>query len=65
MVNSPLTDYALYGDEKPPKRKLRISLCWYWRNFWIGARYSGNRHAIYINFIPCLSLRVELPKELQ
>lgn len=43
--------------------KTRISLCWYWRNFWVGVRYSGNRHAIYINFIPCLSLRVTLRKK--
>jgi hypothetical protein len=41
----------------------RISLCWYWRNFWVGVRYSGNRHAIYINMIPCLSLRIELRKK--
>lgn len=44
-------------------KPFRISLCWYWRNFWVGVRYSGNRHAIYINLIPCLSLRIELRKK--
>lgn len=44
----------------PTPQPRRVSLCWYWRNFWVGVRYSGNRHAIYINLIPCLSLRITL-----
>lgn len=43
--------------------KHRISFCWYWRNCWIGVRYSDNRHALYFNLIPFLSLRIELNQD--
>jgi hypothetical protein len=37
----------------------RISFAWYWRNCWVGLRYSKNRRALYFNLIPFLSLRIE------
>lgn len=36
----------------------RIAFCWYWRNAWVGLRYSTNKRALYINLVPFLSLRI-------
>lgn len=38
---------------------MRISLAWYWRNAWVGVRWSMNRKALYFNIIPFLSFRIE------
>lgn len=35
----------------------KLSFAWYWRNAWIGVRYSVNRRALYFNLVPFLSLR--------
>ncbi len=35
----------------------KLSFAWYWRNAWIGARYSVNRRALYFNLVPFLSIR--------
>ena len=38
---------------------LKLSFAWYWRNAWVGVRYSANRDAMYFNLIPFLSFRIE------
>ena len=42
---------------------MKFSLCWYWRNCWVGVRYSDNRHALYFNLVPFLSFRITLRRK--
>ena len=36
----------------------KLSFVWYWRNAWIGVRWSANRRALYFNLVPFFSIRL-------
>jgi hypothetical protein len=37
-----------------------ISFYWLWFDFWVGVYYDRRKRIIYIGYLPCLGLKIEL-----